>query len=79
MLAALPLIVLAIVLVALGGAVFALGLLVLGVICLRELFSMFPRARPVVLGGFLALAGLTAAAGWATRTPCCSRSSPRSR
>ena len=34
----------------------------LGVICLRELFSMFPRARPVVLGGFLALAGLTAAA-----------------
>jgi phosphatidate cytidylyltransferase len=63
-LAALPLIVLAIVLVALGGAVFALGLFVLGVICLRELYSMFPRARPVVLGGFLALAGLTAAAGW---------------
>lgn len=60
--AAVPLIALAIALVAVGGAVFAAGLFVLGVICLRELFSMFPRARPVVLGGFVALAGLVAAA-----------------
>ncbi len=59
---AVPLVAIAIALVALGGAVFAAGLLVLGVICLRELFSMFPRARPVVLGGFVALAGLVTAA-----------------
>lgn len=59
---AIPLIALAIALVAFGGPVFAGGLLVLAVICLRELFSMFPRARPVVFGGFVALAGLIAAA-----------------
>ncbi len=61
-LAALPLIAIAIVIVGLGGAVFAVSLFVLGVICLRELFSLFPRARPVVLGGFLALGGVIAAA-----------------
>ncbi len=61
-LAALPLIAIAIAIVGLGGAVFAVSLFVLGVICLRELFSLFPRARPVVLGGFLALAGVIAAA-----------------
>jgi phosphatidate cytidylyltransferase len=60
--AALPLIAIAIALVALGGAVFAGGLLVLSVICLRELFSMFPRARPVVFGGFAGMAALIAAA-----------------
>lgn len=61
-LAALPLIVLAITLVALGGWVFAAGLFVLGVICLRELFSMFERARPVVFGAVVGMAGLIAAA-----------------
>jgi phosphatidate cytidylyltransferase len=61
-LAALPLVALAIALVALGGAVFAVGMFVLGVICLRELCSMFERARPVVFGGVLGMAGLVAAA-----------------
>jgi phosphatidate cytidylyltransferase len=61
-LAALPLIAIAIALVALGGAVFAAGLFVLGVICLRELFSMYERARPVVFGAVVGLAGLIAAA-----------------
>ncbi len=61
-LAALPLIGIAIALVALGGAVYAVGLFVLGVMCLRELFSMFERARPAILGGFVGLAGLIAAA-----------------
>lgn len=61
-LAALPMIVLAVVLVALGGPVFAAGMVVLAVICLRELFSMFERARPVIFGAILGVAGLAAAA-----------------
>lgn len=61
-LSAVPLVAIAIALVAAGGAVFAAGLLVLAVISLRELFSMFPRARPVIFGGLLAIAGLIAAA-----------------
>ena len=60
--AAVPLVAIAIALVAFGGAVFALGLFVLAVICLRELFSMFPRARPAVFGGVVGLAGLIGAA-----------------
>jgi phosphatidate cytidylyltransferase len=61
-LAALPLVAIAIALVVLGGAVYALGVVVLGVLCLRELFSMYDRARPVVFGGVVGLAGLVAAA-----------------
>ena len=57
-LSAVPLVAIAIALVATGGAVFAAGLLVLAVISLRELFSMFPRARPVIFGGLLAITGL---------------------
>jgi len=62
LLAALPMVVLAIALVALGGGVFAGGLFVLGVICLHELFSMYDRARPAIFGAFVGLAGLIAAA-----------------
>ena len=61
-LAALPLIALAIVLVASGGVLFAAGLFVLAVICLRELFTMYERARPVVFGTIVSVAGLIAAA-----------------
>ena len=61
-LAALPMVVLAIALVALGGGVFAAGLFVLGVICLHELFAMYARARPAVFGAFVGLGGLIAAA-----------------
>lgn len=61
-LAALPMIVLAIVLVALGGPVFAAGMFVLAVICLRELFSMYERARPAIFGAILGAGGLVAAA-----------------
>ncbi|MCD6726289.1 MAG: phosphatidate cytidylyltransferase [Solirubrobacteraceae bacterium] len=59
---ALPLIALAIVLVALGGWVFAAGVLVLAVMGLRELFSMYERAHPAVFPGILGLAGLVVAA-----------------
>jgi phosphatidate cytidylyltransferase len=45
-----------------GGLVFALGLLVLGGVCMHELYAMYERARPARLAGFIALAGLLAAA-----------------
>ena len=61
-LVALPLIVFAIAIVAAGGWVFAAGAFVLGVICLHELFRLYEPLRPVKLAGFMALAGLTAAA-----------------
>jgi len=41
-----------------GGIIFALGVILIGVICLRELYEMMRRARPVDIAGFLALAGL---------------------
>jgi phosphatidate cytidylyltransferase len=62
LLAAVPAIAVALFLVIEGGAIFALGLFALGCICLHELYAMFARAHPVRLAGFLAVAGLTAAA-----------------
>lgn len=59
---ALPAIAVALFLVIEGGVVFALGLLVLGAVCMHELFAMFAHAHPVRLAGFLALAGLVVAA-----------------
>ena len=64
LLAAVPAIALAVFLVVEGGVIFALGLFALGCICLHELYGMFARAHPVRLGGFIAVAGLTAAALW---------------
>jgi phosphatidate cytidylyltransferase len=61
-LAALPAIAVALFLVIAGGAVFALGLFVLGCVCMHELYAMYDRAHPVRLAGFLVLAGLLAAA-----------------
>jgi phosphatidate cytidylyltransferase len=52
----------AIVLVWQGGEVFALGLAVLGVIALGELYTLMGRVRPPALAGFLALVALLAAA-----------------
>jgi phosphatidate cytidylyltransferase len=61
-LAALPAIAVALFLVLEGGPIFALGLLVLGGVCLHELYSMYGRAHPVRLAGFIGLAGLLGAA-----------------
>jgi len=61
-LAAIPAIAVALFLVIEGGLVFALGMLVLGGICMHELYGMFERAQPTRLAGFIALAGLLAAA-----------------
>jgi phosphatidate cytidylyltransferase len=61
-LAALPAIGVALFLVIEGGLVFALGLFALGAVCMHELYGMYERAHPVRLAGFIALAGLLAAA-----------------
>ena len=45
-----------------GGEVFALGLAVLGVIALGELYTLMGRVRPPALAGFITLAALLAAA-----------------
>ena len=61
-LAALPAIAFAIFIVSQGGIVFALGILVLAVIALGELFHMMERVRPAALAGFVAVAGMCFAA-----------------
>jgi phosphatidate cytidylyltransferase len=61
-LVAIPAIAFAVFIVVQGGEVFALGLLVLGVIALHELYTLMGRAQPAALAGFLTLAGLLAAA-----------------
>jgi phosphatidate cytidylyltransferase len=61
-LAAIPAIALALFLVIEGGLVFALGMFVLGAICMHELYGMYERAQPARLAGFIALAALLAAA-----------------
>jgi phosphatidate cytidylyltransferase len=59
---AVPAIGYAIFIVAMGGPVFAAGVVLLGLICLHELFRMYDGLRPVRLAGFLGLIGLAAAA-----------------
>jgi phosphatidate cytidylyltransferase len=59
---AIPAIAFAIFIVAAGGPVFAAGVVLLGLICLHELFRMYEGLRPVRLAGFLGLIGLAAAA-----------------
>jgi phosphatidate cytidylyltransferase len=61
-LAGVPAIVLAVALVAVGGWVFVGGLIVLGWICLHELFSLFAFTNPSRLAGFAGLAALLVAA-----------------
>ena len=59
---ALPAILFAILIVWQGGEVFALGLVVLGVVALGELYMLMGRVRPPALAGFVTLAALLAAA-----------------
>jgi phosphatidate cytidylyltransferase len=66
-LVALPAIAFAIFIVAEGGLVFTIGLAVLGLVCLHELFALFPQARPARLAGFLGLIGLLLAALYGDR------------
>jgi phosphatidate cytidylyltransferase len=64
---AIPALAVALTMVALGGTVFAVGIGVLGLICLHELFSMFERARPARLAGFVGFIGLLVAASLGDR------------
>jgi undecaprenyl diphosphate synthase len=66
-LVAIPALAVALTMVALGGTVFAVGVGVLGLICLHELFSMFERARPARLAGFVGFVGLLVAASLGDR------------
>jgi phosphatidate cytidylyltransferase len=59
---AVPAIAYAIGIIALGGPWFAAGVVVLGFVCLHELFRMYEGLRPVRLAGFVGLIGLAAAA-----------------
>jgi phosphatidate cytidylyltransferase len=61
-LAAIPLIVFAIVIVGYGGIVWTAGLFVLGVLALTELYTLMERVRPVNIAGFITLAALLVAA-----------------
>jgi phosphatidate cytidylyltransferase len=59
---AIPAIAYAIFIVSQGGAVFAVGIYVLGVVALGELYTLMGRVRPAALAGFLTLAAMIAAA-----------------
>jgi phosphatidate cytidylyltransferase len=61
-LAAIPAIAYAIAIIVAGGWVFAIGILVLGFVCLHELFRMYDKVRPMRLAAFVAIAGLAVAA-----------------
>jgi len=61
-LAAIPAIAVALFLVIEGGLVFAVGMIVLGGVCMHELYGMYEHAHPVRLAGFVTLAGLVLAA-----------------
>jgi phosphatidate cytidylyltransferase len=57
-----PAIAFAIFITAEGGLVFALGLLIVGMLSMAELYRLMARAKPVPLAGYLALLGLLLAA-----------------
>jgi phosphatidate cytidylyltransferase len=59
---AVPAIAFAITIIALGGIWFTLGLLALAIVCLGELFDLFPDVEPVRLAGFVGLAAVILAA-----------------
>jgi phosphatidate cytidylyltransferase len=59
---AIPAIIVALFVVARGGWVFTIALIVLGIACMGELFTMLRNGNPVRLGGFLGLMGMLVAA-----------------
>ena len=66
-LVAVPALAVAVFLVARGGVLFALALLILGWVCLDELYRLTARAHPAKLAGFAALLALLLAAQYGTR------------
>jgi phosphatidate cytidylyltransferase len=61
-LVAIPAALVAIVFIDLGGIAFALLMILIGCVCLHELYRMLDRWRPVPIVGFAALAGMVLAA-----------------
>ena len=59
---AIPWIAFAIVIVGIGGTVFMLAMIMLGVLGLREFFRMAASVRPILLPGYLTVAGMVIAA-----------------
>jgi len=64
---AIPAVIFALFIVLAGGTVFAIGLILLGVLALRELYTLMRRARPVDLAGYLTIAGMVLVAAFADR------------
>jgi phosphatidate cytidylyltransferase len=67
LLAAIPAIAFALFIVSRGGLVFTVGLILLGIVAMGELFHMMDRVRPAALAGFLALIGLSLAAQYGSQ------------
>jgi phosphatidate cytidylyltransferase len=63
---AIPLIAFAVFIVVEGGLIFTLGVLIVGILCMGELFEMLGPIRPVKLAGFLAVIALAFAALYGT-------------
>jgi phosphatidate cytidylyltransferase len=59
---AVPAIAFAVTIITLGGIWFALALLALAIVCLGELFDLYPDVEPVRLAGFVGVAGVILAA-----------------
>jgi len=55
---AVPAVAFAVFIVLSGGAIFAFGLILLGVVALHELYGLMRRARPVDLAGYLTVAAM---------------------
>ncbi|HEV2814347.1 MAG TPA: phosphatidate cytidylyltransferase, partial [Solirubrobacteraceae bacterium] len=60
--AGIPAVIFAIFIVASGGWIFAAGAILLGLICLHELYAMYADLRPARLAGFIGFIGLVVAA-----------------
>jgi phosphatidate cytidylyltransferase len=65
-LVALPWIVFAIVIAVAGGIVFAVAMIAIGVVCLREYVAMTEASRPLAIPAYLAVAALIVAAHFGT-------------
>ena len=61
-LVAIPAIAFAVFIIVSGGWIFTAGAVLLGLVCMHELFRMYESLRPVKLAGFAALIGLGVAA-----------------
>jgi phosphatidate cytidylyltransferase len=64
---AVPAALFAIFIVSQGGLIFALGLIVLGIAALTELYTLMRRARPVELAGYATVAGIVLLATYEQR------------